>query len=329
MHDSGSHYILADTMTSVEDPDCKARAAHANSGTAGVFDGPFRRQALANKNQRQQLDHLLRVTAPHERIILAGIGLLLLALAAWVLFGSVVRSVTVDGVIVAPGARYDVVATETGHLAEYLVGPGDRVEAGDPIARQTTPELEREMAALRNRIELLEVETGQAGGGALLSRLAAARVALLQLEARRSARERIVSQIAGEVTALRSAPGEYLPAGAAVAQLRNSQDQALQAVLRVAPRVAQRIRPGMRAAIDVALPDGVTRTLQGRVAAVIAEPLPDWLAALEPVTAEPGHRVDVVLHDAPAVPVPDGTPSRVRIELGRQPPTALFDIGRS
>ena len=316
-------------MASVDDPPSKARAARVSSGTAGLFGSPFRRQALANRNQRQQLDHLLRVTAPHERIILTGIGLLLLALVTWVFFGSVVRTVTVDGVIVAPGPRYDVVTTETGHLAEYLVAPGDRVEAGDPIARQTAPELEREMAALRNRIELLEVETGQAGGGALASRLAAARVALLQLDARRSAREHIVSQIAGEVTSLRAAPGEYLPAGAAVAQVRNSRDQALQAVLRVAPRVAQRIRPGMPASIDLAMAGGATRTFPGEVAVVTAEPLPDWLAALDPLTAEPGRRVDVVLDDAPALQVPDGTLSRVRILLGRQTPASLFDIGRS
>ena len=43
-----------------------------------MFNNPFREVAAANRNQRQQLDHLLRVTAPHERIILAGIGVVLL-----------------------------------------------------------------------------------------------------------------------------------------------------------------------------------------------------------------------------------------------------------
>ena len=59
-----------------------------------MFNNPFLEQAAASKNKRQQLDHLLRVTAPHERVILAGIGVALLALAAWALFGSVVRAVT-------------------------------------------------------------------------------------------------------------------------------------------------------------------------------------------------------------------------------------------
>ncbi len=315
---------------SVEGNNGPAGAARASSGPAGVFSSPFRRQALASKNQRQQLDHLLRVTAPHERIILTGIGLLLLTLVTWVFFGSVVRDVTIDGVLVAPGARYDIVATEPGHLAEFLVAPGDRVEAGDPIARQTVPEIARETAALRDRIELLEAEIGPAAGGSnLLSRLAAARVALLQLEVRRSTRERIVSEIAGEVTALRSAPGDYLSAGSAVAQVRDSRERAPRAVLQVAPRVAQRIQPGMRASVDVATPDGGTRRLPGRVAAVSAGPLPEWLAELGPALAEPGRRVDVVLHDTAVLSLPDGTPSRVRIVLGRQSPAALFDVGLS
>ena len=310
-------------MASVDDPPSKARAARVSSGTAGLFGSPFRRQALANRNQRQQLDHLLRVTAPHERIILTGIGLLLLALVTWVFFGSVVRTVTVDGVIVAPGPRYDVVTTETGHLAEYLVAPGDRVEAGDPIARQTAPELEREMAALRNRIELLEVETGQAGGGALASRLAAARVALLQLDARRSAREHIVSQIAGEVTSLRAAPGEYLPAGAAVAQVRNSRDQALQAVLRVAPRVAHAFDPHA-ASIDLRWP--ARDAPPGEVAVVTQNHCPTGCGVRPRSRSRPAGRRRA--HDAPAlrcptVPCPGPHPPRPA-DAG-----LAFDIGRS
>ena len=39
-----------------------------------MFNNPFLENAAASKNKRQQLDHLLRITAPHERFILAGIG---------------------------------------------------------------------------------------------------------------------------------------------------------------------------------------------------------------------------------------------------------------
>ena len=218
-----------------------------------VFASPFREEAVASRNRRQQLDRLLRITAPHERVVLAGIGLVLLAFVAWALFGSVERSVRADGVLIEPGARHEVVSTDSGYIVEYLVSAGDRIGAGIPIARQSVPELQREIAALRDRVALLETETGQAGGrgDALRSLLASARVALVQMEARRSARELVVSQIEGEVMALHAAPGDYLPAGAAVAQLRDTGDHPLRAVLGVAPRIAQRIRPGLRASVEV------------------------------------------------------------------------------
>ena len=123
---------------------------------------------------------------------------------AWALFGSTVRSIAIDGVLIKPGGRHEVVSTEPGHLMKFLVAPGDRIEVGDPIARQSVPELERETAALRSRVELLETEIRLAGGNAsaLHSLLASTQVALLQMEARRSARELIVSHARGEVMAL-------------------------------------------------------------------------------------------------------------------------------
>lgn len=295
-----------------------------------MFGNPFLQEAANNRNKRQQLDHLLRVTAPHERMILACIGLVMLALVAWVLFGSIVRSITIDGVLVEPGVRHEIISTEPGYLVEFLVVPGDHVEAGDPIARQSVPELDSETAALRDRVEMLKTELRHGGGEKddLRSLLTAAQVALVQIEARHSSRELIVSPVAGEVTALRSAPGEYLPAGGGVAQLREAEDQPLQAVLRVVPRMAQRIRPGMQASVEIMTPDGVKQRLDAEVTSVTPGPLPNWLASLEPAIPDSAHRVDVVLRRASDLSLPDIAPCRVRIVLGRQPLMALLDFGR-
>ena len=295
-----------------------------------MFTSLFREEAVASRKQRQQLDRLLRITAPHERVVLAGIGLVLLAFLGWALFGSVERAVLMDGVLVEPGARHEIVSTDSGYILEYLVTPGDHVDAGDPVARQSVPELEREVDALRDRVELLEAEARQAGGGgdALRSQLASARVGLVQMEARRSARALIVSAIGGEVTKLHATPGDWLPAGAGVARLRDPEAHPVQAVLQVAPDHAQRIRPGMQALVEVSMPDGVIRSLSAEVAAVTSGPLPDWLAALAPVLADSGHRVDVALGETPEFPLPEGTPCRVRIVVGRQPPISLFGHGR-
>ena len=297
-----------------------------------MFGNPFLQEFGSSRNQYRQLDHLLRVTAPHERIILACIGLVMLALAAWALFGTVVRGVTIDGVLIKPGPRHEIISTKPGYLIEFLVVPGDHVEIGDPIIRQSVPELERETAALRERLEMLETELQRLGGERakdLRSLLASVRMTLLQMEAQRSASELIVSPIAGEIMALQVAPGEYLPPGTAVVQIRDAEDQPLQAVLRVAPGMAQRVQPGMQASIEIMMPDGATRRLDGVVDSVTPGPLPNWLVALRPPVTDSVHRVDVTFLKASELSVPDGTPCRVRIVLGQQPLTTFLDFRRS
>lgn len=294
-----------------------------------MFHNPFREEAATSRNERQQLDRLLRITAPHERIILAGFGLVLVGFLAWLLFGSVVRAVSFDGALIEPGTRHGVVSSEAGHLLEHLVVPGDRVAAGDLIARQSVPELDREVEVLRERVDLLAAEIRQAGGegDALRSLLDSARAALLQMEARRAARMSIVSQTGGEIANLYGALGDYMASGTVVALLREANGQPLRAVLRAAPDMARRIQPGMLASVEVAMPDGTTQRLDGAVAFVAAGPLPSWLAALLPGAAESGYRIDIVLPQAPALSLPDGAPCRIRIELGRSTPAGLLFLG--
>ena len=296
-----------------------------------MFNNPFREEAAASKNERQQLDHLLRITAPHERVILAAIGAVLVGFVAWGLLGSIVRAVTFDGVLIEPGVRHEIVSTEPGHLVEILVAPGDRVAAGAPIARQTVPELERETAVLLERVGMLEAELREASGhnDVLRSLLDSTDAALLQMESRRDSRASIVSHGAGEVMNLFAAPGDYLPAGAAVALLRAMDDGPRWAALQVTPDMAQRIETGMKAEVEFVMPDGTSHRLEGEVAVVTVEPLPDWLAALLPTSTGPAHRVDVTLHEASELSVPDGSPCRIRIELGRDTPVALLAAGPS
>ena len=58
-----------------------------------MFNSPFREEAVAASANRQQLDRLLRVTAPHERVVLAAAGLILAGVGAWLLFGDTAREV--------------------------------------------------------------------------------------------------------------------------------------------------------------------------------------------------------------------------------------------
>lgn len=291
-----------------------------------MFNSLFLDDAAASRNKRQQLDHLLRVAAPHERVILAGVGVALLALLVWLLFGTVVRSVTVDGVLLKPGVRHEVVSTEPGHLVKFLVTRGDWIEEGTPIARQTVPELEREITALHDQIEILEAGIRQVGGDSANPFLASTQEALLQMEAQRAVREVIVSHMSGEIMALDVAPGDYLPAGSVVAQLREPEDKPLQAVLQVAPRMAKRLRAGMQASVEVVMPDGAVHEVVGEVVAVTSGPLSSWLEAYRSENVSYAYRIDITLHPESKLAVPDGTPCHVRIVLGRHSPIALLSL---
>ena len=58
-----------------------------------MFNNPFRQQAVAATANRQQLDRLLRVTAPHERIVLAAVLLMLIGGGTFLLFADTAREV--------------------------------------------------------------------------------------------------------------------------------------------------------------------------------------------------------------------------------------------
>lgn len=291
-----------------------------------MFNSPFLEEAAASRSERQQLDRLLRIAAPHERLLLAGIGALVLALVSWALFGSVVRTVAIDGVLIKPGDRHEVVSSEPGHLVEYLVDVGDQVAAGDPIARQSVPELDREWQVLRDRVDLLqeEIRESAGGGAAVRSRLASARSAMLQLEARRSARESLASHVEGEVMALGLTGGDYMPPGTAVAQIRTAAGDTVQAVTQVGSRLAGIIRSGMKASIEVAVPNAGVRRLNAGVALVTPGPLPKWLAAEHAAVVGEVHRVDVALAPTADPPDVDRAACRIRVVLGQYRPIALL-----
>jgi len=71
-----------------------------------VFNNPFdsfHNTVAEAKEEREQLDRLLTISTPRERLLVAVIALLLFILAVWLFFGSMARSLAVDGVLVEPG----------------------------------------------------------------------------------------------------------------------------------------------------------------------------------------------------------------------------------
>ena len=66
-----------------------------------LFDS-FQDSIAEAKDEREQLDRLLTISTPRERLIVAATAVILLIVVSWLFLGNTVRSLTADGVLVVP-----------------------------------------------------------------------------------------------------------------------------------------------------------------------------------------------------------------------------------
>ena len=314
---------------------CQRRPALRTGRRAGerrtlFYHKVFREEAVARRARREPLDARLQVTAPHEWMVVAGIGLSLLVFVVWAAFGSVERRLAVDAVLVRPGERHAVVSPVSGSVVETAAGVGDAVEAGQAIARVRPPEAEREARVARRIVGAVEAGMGRSEGAAAALRealLAAARRELGAVERREG--ESIAAPRAGELLALRLVPGQPVRVGETVAWIRDRSEESWQALAFAAPRDAARLAAGMDAEVLTAPPGRPgPGALAARVLEVSPRPAaaPPWLAGLGLAPPGPAHLVRLVVA-APPPPLADGAPVRARIALGRRSLAALLLAG--
>ena len=73
-----------------------------------MFNNPFdsfHNTVAEAKEEREQLDRLLTISTPRERLLIAVIALLLLILAVWLVYGRIGSSLAVSGVVVGGEER--------------------------------------------------------------------------------------------------------------------------------------------------------------------------------------------------------------------------------
>ena len=288
----------------------------------------FREEAVARRSRPEPLDERLQVTAPHEWMVLVGLGLSLLAFVGWGVFGSVERSLSVGVVLVEPGQRHAVISPVSGNVVEVLAEVGDTLEAGQTIARVRLPETERQARIARRIVDAVEDGIRHAEGTAAATRqalLAAARNELGEIEV--LAGEAIIAPHGGKLVALRLVPGRPVHAGAKVAHVLSRSEEAWQALAFVSPEDAGKLTLGMDAEVRVARPGQPDRsTLEARVQEVSLRPAtaPEWLVELGLSTPASAHLLRLVLNDPSHPPLADGARGSARIVLGESSPAALL-----
>ena len=101
-----------------------------------MFNNPlesFHNMVAEAKEEREQLDRLLTISTPRERLLVAAIAVFLLILCAWLLFGNIARSIALNGVLVE---QVETLAEGSRHvqaLAWIQGGTARSIEAGMPV----------------------------------------------------------------------------------------------------------------------------------------------------------------------------------------------------
>ena len=101
-----------------------------------MFNSPFNsfhNTVAEAKDEREQLDRLLTISTPRERLLVVGVALLLCILLAWLFFGSVARSLAVDGVLLEPGIGAPEGSRSVYALVWIEGDVAEDVEAGVPV----------------------------------------------------------------------------------------------------------------------------------------------------------------------------------------------------
>lgn len=282
----------------------------------------FRQEAFARRGKTEPLNGLLRVTAPHEWILLVCLGLGVLGLAAWGLFGSVEHSVSARCVFAQPGDRFTVIADFSGTVVALLAEAGAEVAAGQPIARLRSPALRREIAIARSRVAILESNDAETSAA-----LDVARSELAALEARESAGEFLTTPYGGIITVYALSLGQAVAVGTTVASVRVAGRNELEAVAMVLPESAMRLAVGMEAYIFARGRDGRgSEALRAQVASISPHAVtpPHWLTALGLPALPRGHVVSLALLQGPTSGVADGDPCELRIIVRRASPARLL-----
>lgn len=286
----------------------------------------FRQEAFKRRGQAEPVDGLLRVTAPHEWAVLGILGLTVIGIVAWGVFGRVERSLTAPCILATPGERFPVVAEAGGTVVDVLVVAGDSVDEGQPIARVRTPDLARHASLARTRLAALEATENPDQAD-----LDAARAEVRGLEALQTSGEPILSPYVGELVSHALVPSHPVEAGSDVAVIRTSGGGQLEAIAVFESGNGRNFDDTMSARILATSGNGVSYTLDARVGktAPRGASLPRWLAAIGFPSPANGHLVHLALTEAPPPELADGDACQVRIVLHRERPVQLISSLRA
>src|SRR5580692_215610 len=125
----------------------------------------FRARALENAASTESLDVLPLLPRPVDQAGFVLLAILLAVGIAWSVFGTVARTVSGSGILIAQGGQLvEAQSTGAGRITDLAVRPGMAVEAGSVIATVVAADREQRLAGARSladarRANLQRVQT--------------------------------------------------------------------------------------------------------------------------------------------------------------------------
>ncbi len=118
----------------------------------------FRESALERLSSPEQLDQQLHVTGARSWVALLFLWVLLAAIVAWSILGTVHTKEEGRGILVAGGGLKVVVAPGAGRLAAFLVDVGNPVSEGQLVARIDRQDIADELAEAESQLAELRAQ---------------------------------------------------------------------------------------------------------------------------------------------------------------------------
>ena len=283
----------------------------------------FRLKAVAVMSDREQLHTLLQVTAPREWAVVTAVLVLVSAVAAWGVLGTVERVLFADCLVLRPGVRHMVISGVAGTVTEVLVSPGDAVAAGDVLARVRQPDVERDLRIAEARLRRIETEFPPAADGAVPAPLADARDAVADLRTALDVGGVVTTPWVGELEFSRLVPGGALAADSEVAQIRSGPDAPLEVLAFVPASASAAVEEGQTARVRSTGDGSATVGARVGTAGDVVPAVPTWLVNLGAgAAAESGRLLRFAPDAGGAVPPPGGC--SVRVVTARHAPLLLL-----
>ncbi|WP_419838462.1 hypothetical protein [Candidatus Poriferisodalis sp.] len=213
-------------------------------GSAVPSSNPlYRRSAYEHRGRVAPIDGILRVSAPHEWLVLLALAAMIVAAVVWSFAGRLESGVSGPCSLRPAGERHTVTATVSGVVTEVLARPGHRLASGAPLLRVTSPEVSLAAELARVRAAALGAQHPDSAD-AVAARAEAE--ALADVEASGTL---VRTPFRG--TLVSSAPrlGDTLMLGAPIAEIHQAADGPPQATIFLTGVDAARARPGMKVSV--------------------------------------------------------------------------------